>query len=194
MKIGIFGGCFNPPHNMHKKVAQDLINQGYVDKVVFVPTGNNYNKKELIDIAYRIDMLNLVIDKDTMDVSDISKDMEYQYTFEVLDYFKAKYPGAEIYFICGTDNLNEFEMWRNYEYILRNYKLLVVGRNHDDIQQILAKYTEYKESICITEVKQNQISSTHIRTWIKEGKIDKSLCYMDAQVIKYIESKGLYKN
>ena len=132
MKIGIFGGCFNPPHNMHKRIAQDLVKQEYLDKVIFVPTGNNYNKKELIDIDYRIDMLNFVIDRDIMDVSDISKDVNYQYTFEVLDYFKGKYPQAEIYFICGTDNLNEFNKW----------KLLVIGRNSDDTQHILAKYPE----------------------------------------------------
>ena len=45
MKIGIFGGSFNPPHKMHKKIALDLIKRGYVEKVVYVPTGNKYNKK-----------------------------------------------------------------------------------------------------------------------------------------------------
>lgn len=39
MKIGIFGGSFNPPHKMHKKIAKVLIKKGYVDKVIFVPTG-----------------------------------------------------------------------------------------------------------------------------------------------------------
>ena len=42
MKIGIFGGCFNPPHNMHKKIATKLINNGYLDNIIFIPTGNNY--------------------------------------------------------------------------------------------------------------------------------------------------------
>ena len=45
MKIGIFGGSFNPPHNMHKNIALDLIKNKYLDKVIYVPTGNKYNKK-----------------------------------------------------------------------------------------------------------------------------------------------------
>ena len=45
MKIGIFGGSFNPPHNMHENIALNLIANGYVDKVIYVPTGDNYNKK-----------------------------------------------------------------------------------------------------------------------------------------------------
>ena len=45
MKIGIFGGSFNPPHKMHKKIAKVLIKKGYVDKVIFVPTGMKYEYK-----------------------------------------------------------------------------------------------------------------------------------------------------
>ena len=49
MKIGIFGGCFNPPHKMHFKIAEELIMKKYLDKVIFVPTGNFYKKKNLIE-------------------------------------------------------------------------------------------------------------------------------------------------
>lgn len=66
MKIGIFGGCFNPPHKMHIEIASKLIKQGMLDKVVFVPTGNNYAKAELVDIEQRVAMLNLLIDKENM--------------------------------------------------------------------------------------------------------------------------------
>lgn len=194
MKIGIFGGCFNPPHYMHKVIAQELIKQGCLDKVIFVPTGNNYGKKELIDIDYRLDMLKLVIDNETMQVSDISKDLKFQYTFEILDYFKAKYMNAEIYFICGTDNLNEFNKWKNYEYILSNYKLLVIVRNGDNIQELLSKYANHVDKICVANIIQNQISSTTIRNCIKEGKIEETRKYIEEAVVKYIQDKDLYKN
>ena len=45
MKIGIFGGSFNPPHNMHKNISIELLEKGYLDKIFYVPTGDSYNKK-----------------------------------------------------------------------------------------------------------------------------------------------------
>ena len=194
MKIGIFGGCFNPPHKMHKKIAQDLISEGCLDKVIFIPTGNNYNKKELIDIDYRVDMLNLIIDKDTMQVSDISKDVNCQYTFEVLHYFRAKYPKAEIYFICGTDNLKEFSSWKNYEYILSNYKLLVIARNGDNVNKLMQEYAKYVDNICVANIEQNLVSSTLIRKAIKENNNEYVKTYVDTKVIEYINGRGLYNS
>lgn len=49
MKIGIFGGSFNPPHNMHQNIALNLIKLALLDRVIFVPTGDRYGKKELVD-------------------------------------------------------------------------------------------------------------------------------------------------
>lgn len=93
MKIGIFGGCFNPPHNMHKKIALDLINNNYLDKVIYVPTGNRYNKKDLIDVKYRIEMLKLMcMDNNNLEGSDFELKNNLVYTYQTLDYFKMEYP------------------------------------------------------------------------------------------------------
>ena len=62
MKIGIFGGSFNPPHKMHKNIALNLIKNKYLDKVIYVPTGNKYNKKDLIDAMDRYNMLKIMIE------------------------------------------------------------------------------------------------------------------------------------
>ena len=63
MKIGIFGGSFNPIHKRHEEMALFLLD-GYVDKIIFVPTGSKYEyKNNLIDNKYRLDMIKLVIDK-----------------------------------------------------------------------------------------------------------------------------------
>lgn len=194
MKIGIFGGCFSPPHKMHIEIAQKLIKQGMLDKVVFVPTGNNYAKTELVDIEYRIEMLNLVIDKDSMKVSDISRDLNYSYTFQVLDYFKEKYKDAQIYFMCGTDNLKEFNIWKNYEYILSNYKILVVARNGDNVDNLIQEYEKYVDNLCVANIEQNLVSSTLIRKALKENNNEYVRKHLDKQVIEYIENKGLYKS
>ena len=169
MKIGIFGGCFNPPHNMHKQIASELIRKGYIDKVIFVPTGDTYDKKGLVSHMKRVEMLKLMVNNVDMSVSDISKCEEYKYTYQVMDYYKGIYPQAEIYFICGTDNLKWFDKWKRYEYILGNYHLLVITRNNDDIEKIMTKYERFKDSIQIANVSPSPLSSTMIREYIKMG-------------------------
>ena len=60
-KIGFFGGCFNPPTNMHIKIANNLIKERKLDKVVFVPMNDLYKKEGLVEAKHRYDMLKLAI-------------------------------------------------------------------------------------------------------------------------------------
>ena len=130
MKIGIFGGSFNPPHLTHKKIAIDLINNNYVDRVIFVPTGDKYNKKNLINSYYRINMIKEMIkDCDKLFISDYEVKGELKYTYETLKYFKEKFNNDDIYFICGADNLSYIDKWKNYEEILSKYKIIVLNRD-----------------------------------------------------------------
>lgn len=193
MKIGIFGGCFNPVHNMHKDITINLIKKGYLDKVIFVPTGDNYDKKDLALHKDRVEMLNLVVDNVNTFVSDISRYEQYVYTYQVMDYYKKIYKEDELYFILGTDNLEYLYKWRRYEYILENYKLLVIARNSDDINKIIDKYTKFKDRIIIAKIKSRELSSTMLREYIKERKHEELKEHMDKKVIQYLKQHGLYK-
>lgn len=191
MNIGIFGGSFNPPHKMHKNISLELIEHGYLDQVVYIPTGDNYNKRGLISFKDRVNMINLMIKKEKkLFLSEIGNNNNYEYTYQTLDYFKSLNPEANIYFICGTDNLFEFDTWKKYEYILENYKLLVIIRNNDDVSEILRKYDKYINNIVITDVKTQMISSTDIRNNIKSNIMDENL---EEGVYKYIKRNNLYK-
>lgn len=185
MKIGIFGGSFNPPHKMHKKIALELINKKYIDYLIYVPTGNLYPKKNLISDKYRFDMLNIMIKKyNNLTVSNYEFD-KLTYTYETLRYFKEKYPNDEIYFICGSDNLKQINTWKNYQEILNNYKLLVIRRNNDLINN-------YKDKVIVTDIKEDVLSSTMIRKNIKENKIEKITDIIDKEVLNYILKNNLY--
>lgn len=190
MKIGIFGGSFNPPHNMHKNIALKLITDGYLDKVIYVPTGDSYNKKDLISFKDRYSMVSLMISSnDNLSVSDIENSECHQYTYQVLDYFRKLYPFDEIYFICGSDNLNEFYTWKRYEYILENYKLLVIGRNNDNMSKILSRYSKYSDRIIVSDMGSNELSSTYLRSNINSDDIK---WYLDEKVYNYIRKNSLY--
>ncbi len=192
MKIGIFGGSFNPPHKMHKEIAIELIKKHYVDKVIFVPTGSKYKyKNNLLSDKVRLDMLKLMCrDVNNLEVSDFELKDDVVYTYLTLNYFKNKYKDNEIYFICGTDNLSYIDKWKRGEYILSNNKILVIKRNTDNINALLDKYKDYKDNIIVTDIKENEISSTKIREMIYNNKRVKN--YLDNKVLDYIIRNKLY--
>lgn len=183
MKIGIFGGSFNPPHNMHKDIAINLINKGYLDKVIYAPTGNCYKKEGLIDAEDRYMMLKIMIqDNPNLLVSDVEMQEELMYTYETLDYFRELFPHDSIYFICGSDNLDQITTWKNYQYILDNYKLLVIQRGR-------SRKIKFK-NVVFADIPSSDISSTMIRNGIKTNK---DYRYLDSKVYEYIKNKRLYK-
>ena len=188
MKIGIFGGAFNPPHKMHKEIATELLNKHYLDKIIYVPTGNNYNKLGLLQGEDRIIMLKLMFESDNrVEISDFEVQGSL-YTINTLRYFRKIYPEDEIYFICGTDNLAEFYTWRNYEEVLINYKLLVIARKDNDFHDIIKIYSEYQGNIVLANIESSTISSTVVRKEILEnGFSDKLKEYLDEKVIEYLK-------
>lgn len=186
MKIGIFGGSFNPPHKMHKTIVNELLKKNYLDKVIVLPTGNQYDKKGLIDYQYRLDMLKIMFknNKDII-VSDYECVGNLKYTYQSLDYFQNIYPNDEIFFICGTDNLSYIDQWRNSNYIMDNYKILVIKRSGDDIDLLINKYN----NVTVADIKMKDISSTTIRNNITED-ISK---YVNKSVLNYIKDNKLYQ-
>ena len=193
MKIGIFGGSFNPPHKMHKEIALTLIEKHYVEKVIFVPTGSKYKyKNNLLSDKVRFEMLKLMCrDNNNLEVSNYELKEHVVYTYETLNYFKNKYKDDEIYFICGTDNLSYIDKWKKGEDILSNNKLLVIKRNTFDINTLLKKYKDYKDNIIVTEIEENEISSTKIREMIYNNK--RAADYLDESVYSYIRENNLYR-
>lgn len=193
MKIGVFGGSFNPPHKMHLDIGVQLVNKQYVDNVVYVPTGSKYKyKNNLLPDKNRLEMLEILTKKyEGLCVNDYELKDEVVYTCETLAYFKEEYSNDDIYFICGADNLSYIDKWKNGEDILRNYKILVMKRKGEDIDELLEKFKEYKHNIVVADVEQRDISSTDIREKIKNN--ENVLDVLDKDVYEYIRKNKLYK-
>ena len=192
MKIGILGGSFNPPHKMHLDMGINLINKQYVDKVIYVPTGSKYKyKNNLLPDKNRLEMLEIITNKyKDLCVNDYELKSEVVYTYQTLKYFKEMNPNDEIYFICGTDNLSYMDKWMNSEEILSNYKILVIRRNNENIDNLLGKFNKYRKNIVIADVEQSNISSTDIRERIRNRK--NVLDVLDKDVYEYIKKNKLY--
>ncbi len=194
MKIGIFGGSFNPPHNMHINIGEELIKQSYLDKIIFVPTGIKYKyKSNLSPNENRFDMLKILTQKNkNFSVSNYEFNDNVVYTCETLDYFKNKYLKDEIFFICGADNLSYIDKWKNGEEILKNYKIIVIARNTDNLESILKKYSKYNDNILVARIPPYDLSSTEIRKLISDGEYHLLDKYLDCDIIDYIIENNLY--
>lgn len=193
MKIGVFGGSFNPPHKMHLKIGLELVNKQYVDKVVYVPTGSKYKyKNNLLPDKNRLEMLNILTkNQENLGVNDYELKDKVVYTCETLAYFKELYPNYQIYFICGADNLSYIDKWKNGEEILNNYKIIVMKRKGEDIEKLLKKFEDYQENIVVADVEQQDISSTDIRERLKNKEY--VLDVLDKNVYEYIRKNKLYE-
>ncbi len=195
MRIGVFGGSFNPPTNAHLLIPLELLEKNIVDKVIYVPNIiNPCHNKNLISAQDRYNMIKLMIeDYSNLEVSNVDIKKEKQnYAYQTLDDLKRIYPNDELYFIIGSDNLKEIELWGKYEYLISTYKIIVIQRNKDDLLKIVESkpiLKKNKSNFVLLE-KDLKVSSTLIRESILNSKDITSL--LSQKVYNYIKDKGLY--
>ena len=196
-KLGVFGGAFNPPHNFHFSVAQEILNMdSNIEKIIFVPVGDKYKKSSLISAEHRYNMLKLLCDKnEKFEISRMEIDEQNQlYAYETLDNFSKIYPDHKLYFIMGTDSLKTLPKWANLDYLLTTYSFLIYQRGKDDFYEIinnLPELNKYKDNlIFINNNIWSNLSSSYIRDQIKTGKSIKYL--MPDEILNYINNNNLY--
>ena len=194
-KFGVFCGSFNPPLYSHLSLAEGLINNG-LEKVIFVPVSSKYHKEGLVSDEHRFNMLKLVCDKnEKFDVSDIEmKSNVWMRTYDTLSTLKGIYQENEIRLIIGTDNLKELYWWYEIEKLLQNFKVIVLARDEDNIEEIISNdkiLSKYKNSFIKSNVSiRTNLSSTYVRDLIKNNKQIKYL--LPDEVIEYIYKNKLY--
>ncbi len=191
MKIGIYCGSFNPVHNAHLQIANKLLDERLVDRVVFVPAGDDYEKKGLVCAYHREEMLKIVLaNNERIMISDEEIENGKLFTYQTLDYFKSVYKDNEIYLVIGVDNLKEFHLWKQKDYILRNYNIIVINRNGLRLKEF-KEYSEYKNMYTLSF--DSDISSTKIRKLIKNEKFKELELLLNKDVLAYIRRNGLYE-
>ena len=128
---------------------------------------------------------------DKIEISDYEFKDEEIHSYDTLEYYKDIYKNDTIYFVCGLDNISYVDKWYKGEYLLNNYKFLVITRDTNNLDEILLKYEKYKDNIIITNIKSNTISSSYIRDELKEKNYNLN-DYLDQKVIDYIKENNLY--
>ena len=145
MKIGIFGGSFNPPHKMHESIASQLIERKIIDKVIFVPTSNFYPKAGLISDEERLSMLKLLIkDKKEYDVSDYEFG-RLTYTHQTLEYFKNE--NCSVIAMDLNKGFNEKQIVSAINYLMR----AKIEKDLKNAVEAIKKNHPYEE-VCINVI------------------------------------------
>lgn len=189
-KYAFFGGSFNPPTYGHIGLAQDAVKKFELDKLFFVPVGNKYNKKGLIDEKHRYNMLKIACqNQNKLDVSDIelNKDKNFNAS-EVFKMIRAKYRDDEIYFVLGADNLEKMPLWENFSELLK-YNYIILERGNKNVRDIINNNDELRKNkekfSIIKDEALMQISSTKLRNAIKENNIEYAKKITNKEIIDY---------
>ena len=197
LKLGIMGGTFNPIHNAHLATAEFIRDKYDLDKVIFIPAGDPPHKKGVLNKFKRFDMVILsTLKNDDFLVSDyeVLSDKERDYTVDTLRHISETYPNEELYFITGSDALNQMETWKEFQ---ENFKLakfvaaIRPGINLLETQENVETFRQrYDADIDMVYVPSLEISSTYIRSLVKNGKSIKYL--VPSRGEEYINVHNLY--
>ena len=196
-RLGIMGGTFDPIHLAHIYIAEEAKKQLNLDKVLFMPAGNQPLKvnKKVTDASIRLKMVKEAIKGiDYFEVSDYEiKKKGMSYTYLTVEKFKA--PNRKLFFITGADCLMSLEMWNEVKRIFDACEFVVFTRPGYDEEKLEAQKEKieekYNKKIILIHVNSQNISSTMIREKIRDGKKVDNL--LSKGVLNVIEKEGLYK-
>lgn len=202
MRIGIFGGTFNPIHIGHLIIADDIRIQAKLDKIIFVPSGNPPHKdaETLLDQHTRYCLIECAIEGNInfhVDNFEINRS-GYSYTIDTMTHFQQCFPDEQLFFIIGADSLFEIHLWKDAERLLEKFSFLIAQRRGNPISDSafdaipLPKHLKEKLKKSIVNPPVIDVSATQIRNRIQTGE---SIWYLVPDKVRnYIENYHLYSN
>lgn len=199
MKTLVFGGTFNPPHLGHQLMVEQVLSAPLNDGIIFdqlwlLPVGQHSFAKQFVSSEHRLAMLDLmkqaIYEKNTTlqgkiftQTYELEQDSESQ-TFSTLEALAAKHPEHQFSFLIGSDNLEKFHLWHDYQLMLSRYPFYVYPRVDFPFQPL------YEGMIALDGFPKMQVSSTQVREAFANKTSLTNL--LDAKVIEYIRDNKLF--
>lgn len=130
MRVGLFGGSFNPAHEGHAHVAETARRRLKLDRVIWLVSPQNPLKPthETAELAERVEGARRLARGPNMIVSDAETKLGSQYTIDTLRVLKAMHPGVHFVWVMGADSLAGFHRWRGWTQIMREVPVAVISR------------------------------------------------------------------
>jgi nicotinate-nucleotide adenylyltransferase len=190
MKIGLFFGSFNPIHNGHLIIANHILNETELDKIWFIISPQN-PFKESTSLLNSYDRLHLVAKAIENDARMKASDIEFSlpkpsYTSTTLAYLNEKHPDHHFSIIIGSDSFQNLGKWKNFEYIVKNYQIIIYKRPGFEVINTLGAKIQLINAPLL------EISATYVRELVKHHKSIKYL--VPESIEEEIQNNRFYQN
>ena len=199
MRIGIYGGSFDPVHNGHVNAAKNFMEELSLDKIIVIPAYQPPHKKglALTPSEHRMNMCNLAFGKlEGFEVSDIEiKRADEGYMADTVALLREEYPDDEFFLLIGGDMLLSFRRWYAWSKITDEAVLAVAARNWEDdaaLEAEAAVLRSYGAEVRIVPIDVKEISSTSVRETVRRSDDISSM--VPEGVDEYIWDHYLYYN
>ena len=198
MRIGIYGGSYNPIHNGHTALAQWLVTEGYVDELWLVVSPQNPLKRhdDLLDDEARLYLARLALHDlpDDMQLRIRVSDVEFRlprpsYMADTLAYLRSMHPEDTFCLVVGADNWARFRQWVRPEEILQHHPLLVFPRDGYPLDKTMSETSHSR--VTFLDAPRYDISSTQLRGVLSS---DPDFCarHLSPSVWDEIRREGYY--
>jgi nicotinate-nucleotide adenylyltransferase len=190
LRLGLFGGSFDPVHRGHLQLARAAQNAFHLERVLFIPARKPPHKKDRVvsPAAQRLRMLSIALRPyPGLGISRFElRRTATTYTYQTVEYFRKRYPGAKIFFIIGSDSLAELSTWKNAEHLFSLCEFIVgkrAGFTGATIprQAVVRFLPHLLPAVSSSLVRRNAAAGHSILKLVPPG------------VERYIERTGIYK-
>jgi len=192
MRIGVFGGTFDPPHVGHLLMATDAREALKLDRLIFVPASAQPFKIDMPPVASgqdRLEMVRLAVADDAnyvVDDAEINR-KGLSFTVDTLEHLSERNPAAQLFLLLGEDVLAGFEQWRNPARIRELATLAAVRRAGGSGSLV----DPIAPGVLTVSARRVDVSSTEIRERRRAGKSIKG--FVPESVERFIDVRGLYR-
>jgi len=188
MNIGLYFGSFNPIHTGHLIIASHIVEHTDLDKIWFVVSPHN-PLKESHSLLNEYDRLHIaeqaILNNPKFRASNVEFHLpKPSYTIDTLTYLNEKFPLEKFTVIMGSDSYQNLSRWKNYMQILEHYKIIVYER-----PAFLVDRATLHPNVTVVTAPLLEISSTHIRGMLREGK---SIRYLVPDAVAEIIADNRY--
>lgn len=190
--IVIFGGSFNPPTIAHYEVAKHVLGLSSVERLLFVPVGDQYKKAALIPAFHRVKMLEKLtknLPRSAISKIEIAAEQTLR-SIETLEILKVEYPDSELAFVMGADNLYDLINWHDYKRLIKGFKIIIINRGEYDVHGFIKENFDFSADnfIIIDGFYRMEVSSSAYRADTRRNDI------LLPEVETYIRENELYRN
>lgn len=187
MRLGLFGGTFDPIHNAHLAVGREAVRRCKLDRLLFIPAGRPPHKARAhASYEDRVRMVEIACEGEpAFGVSRLEEGDRHSYSIHTIEHFQAQLkPADELFFVIGADAFAEIRTWLRWREVVEAVQFIIVSRPGHDYSAPEGARLERLDDL------EMPISSTGIREALQQGRADVET---PPGVVDYIRSRGLYR-